>query len=212
MALHPAHIFCDESGGSDRASGAFVAAAVEIVPSEASRLLKRFRHAARISGEVKGHRLVARQRRIFFDMLARHTEIGGIAVTCGHSDTLGAWAFDNLREIDLYGHMMIEACRALPGAVSVTLDGGRYKKAPADVVRQTISRALGAAHVDFGNSATLAGLQIVDVIANTVFQSLGRTDLAPVATEVLEPLICSGRLSIRPVRLEAICPAWLSGP
>jgi hypothetical protein len=210
MTFYPAHIFCDESGGTDKASGAFVAAAVSIVPGEANRLVRRFRKAARITSEVKGHRLTARQRWIFFDMLSAQTDLGGVAVTCGHFEPLGAWAIHHLREIDLYGYMMTEACRALPAHTTVTLDGGRYKKAPADVVRQAIARATGAEQVAFGDSATLAGLQVADVIANTVFQSLGSGEAAEAAKAILAMLTGTGRLSIQSVRLDGVRPAWLT--
>lgn len=162
-------VFCDESGGSDRANDTFLVAAVACVPAEAEQLLRRFRSAARIKGEVKGTRLTLEQRTLFFDLLTKRTQAVSVVVTCVRSSQVGGWAMGELREIDLYSHLLTEACTALPrlGAsrhLTVTPDGGRYKKVELGQVGNRLKQMV-AAHlagtkvsVTFGRSDLLPGL------------------------------------------------------
>ena len=96
-----------------------------------------------------------------------------------------------------------------------TPDGGRYKKARLGPVRRHISRTMAARHpwaminVGFGDSAALPGLQVADVIANSVFQSLGVTATAEAVRHLLTPLTARGGLLIHPVRLDGVRPEWL---
>lgn len=215
-----AHIFCDESGGSDGANTAFLAAAVAILPADAQRLVKSFRKATRIGGEIKGHRLTPEQRSIFFDLLTKRVEVVSAVMTCSRLDLRGGWAMSSLPEVTLYSHLLAEACVALPGLttashLAVTPDGGRYKKMQLDPVRRHLSQVLAAQHphtkisVGFNDSTALPGLQVADVIANSVFHSLGTTASAEATKRLLAPLTARGSLLIHSVRLERIRPRWL---
>ena len=215
-----AHVYCDESGGSDAANTTFLAAAVSILPADAQRLMKDFRKATGIAGEVKGHRLRAEQRAIFFDLLGKRTGIASVVVTCSRGHPIGGWAIGELPEVDLYGHLLAEACAAIPnvdaaGHVTVTPDGGRYKKAQLAAVRHHVARAvtdrhpLARVHVEFGDSGAIPGLQVADVIANSVFQSLGTTGTAETAGRLLAPLVAIGTLTISGIRLEGVVPTWM---
>ena len=215
-----AHIFCDESGGSDHANTAFLAAAVAIVPDDARQLIRSFHKATKIKGEIKGHRLTPAHRTIFFDLLAKRADVISIVVTCSRLDPSGGWAMGSLPEVELYSHLLAEACVALPDLaiashLTVTPDGGRYKKVQLDPVRQHITKAVTARHpharvnFGFGDSATLPGLQVADVIANSAFQSLGTTATAATARSLLKPLISRGSLLIQGVRLDGVRPDWL---
>lgn len=215
-----AHVYCDESGGSDAANATFLCAAVSILPADAQRLMKDFRKATGIAGEVKGHRLQAEHRAIFFDLLVRRADSASAVVTCSRGDPLGGWAMGELPEVGLYRHLLAEACIAVPdldiaGHLTVTPDGGRYKKAQLGTVRDHLARAvmarhpLARVHVEFGVSGTIPGLQVADVIANSVFQSLGTRATAETARLFLAPLAATGRLTITGIRMEGIRPAWL---
>ena len=95
----------------------------------------------------------------------------------------------------------------------MTLDGGRYAKSQLGAIRQPIVQALRHAEIriGFGDSTAVAGLQLVDVIVNTVFQSL-RTGDDNGARESLRPVIEGGRMSLRHVKLEGLRPNWLREP
>src|SRR3954469_25462829 len=64
---------------------------------------------------------------IFFD-LVRRTPIDSITVACNRRDAIGGWAMGRLAELDLYSHLLCEACLAMPkpdgGAVTIAPDGG----------------------------------------------------------------------------------------
>lgn len=217
-----AHVFCDESGGTDAVNTVFLTAAVAIAPPDAARLLKSFRKATRITGEVKGHKLTFEQRTIFVDLLTKDADAASAVVACSRSDAVGAWAMGALTEAELYRHLLAEACLILPGLgwtgqVKVTPDQPRYKKAQAESVRAGLTQAVIARHpeadiaVVYGNSTDLAGLQVADVIANSVFQTLAQHATADAAARLLAPLIARGVLRIQHVELEGTRPAWLTG-
>jgi len=214
------HIFCDESGGTDSSNATFLASAISIIPAEAQRLIKSFRKATRIVGEIKGHWLTPEHRRVFLDLVAKRGDLVSAVVICSRFDACGGWAMGSLAEIDLYSHLLAEACVALPNLatadhLTVTPDGGRYKKAQLESVRKHLAQVVTArhshmrTHVAFGDSASLAGLQIADVIANSVFQSFGTTAASETTKELLCPLIACGVLRVHSVRLEGIRPKWL---
>ncbi|MBK1665263.1 hypothetical protein CKO38_14620 [Rhodospirillum rubrum] len=211
-------VFCDESGGSDAANTSFVLAAVSIGSTEAGRLMKSFRKATGLLGEIKGHRLDIRQRKIFFDLLCKERHAQSAAVAANRWQALGLWAMGALPEVDLYGHLLIEACWPLVGhslarRVTITPDGGRYKKAHLASVGERLAKALQnddrRVDVGFGDSAHVAGLQIADILANSVFQTLGPGPMAGLVNRLLLPVIDAGRLTIEPIRLTELRPPWI---
>ena len=140
-----AQVFCDESGGSDAANAVFLTAAVAISPANATRLLKSFRKATGVTGEIKGHRLTLAQRTVFLDLLARQPNAVSAVVACSRLDAVGSWAMGVLPEVELYRHLLAEACVALPGLdaaghLTVTPDRPRYKKAQIEPVRASLTR------------------------------------------------------------------------
>lgn len=84
-----AQVFCDESGGCDAASAVFLAVAVAISTADAARLLKSFRKATEVEGEVKGHRLDLKRRAVFLDLLAEEPGVVSAAVACSRLDAVG---------------------------------------------------------------------------------------------------------------------------
>jgi len=219
-AIGQIHVFCDESGGTDPANNAFLAAAVAIVPADAQKLIKSFRKAAKVANEVKGHRLTREQRQIFFELLGRRAEVVSVVVKCSRGHVKGDWAMKTLPEVHLYSQLLAEACMGLPnlasaGHLTITPDGGRYKKARLDLVREQIMHTVCAYHpvprvnVNFGDSRHLPGLQVADVIANSVFQSLAATEAGEASRMLLHTLLDQGRLQIHDVELEKNSPKWL---
>ena len=129
-----------------------------------------------------------------------------------------------LSEADLYGQLLAEACTPLlqrqqnVDCVTITPDGGRYSKSRSQQLSKKLTTDFNNAPVrgpkvivGFESSHMLAGLQIADVVANSVFQSLsGSSYKTKTAKRLVEPLQASGKLKICSVELKKICPVWLT--
>jgi hypothetical protein len=212
-------IFCDESGGVD--GDHFLVAAITVADSCATRIVKTFKKAVKMSSEIKGHSLSETDRRIFFDILNKEGDALAIVVHCGRSSVVGGWAMRGLKEIVLYGHLISEACTPIIKSASVpsiqiSPDGGRYKKSESEELRKILHRTFSGAFgsetklkVAFQSSHDSAGIQIADVIANTVYQYQSGSGSAALCGEITSNLIALERLELRTVQLEVIRPAWM---
>lgn len=214
------HIFCDESGGSDPANDVFLVTAVVVAPHYAKTLMHRFRKATGIGGEIKGHRLTLQQRRQFFDGLARVGDALTVSTTCSRTDLVGGWAMGAMDEADLRTALIVESCAALPiaagASVGITVDGGRYKK---QVLDRLIPVATGALESHFAGtrfamqydgSERVPGLQVADIVANTLFHSMAEVATAEAAAELIRAAQATGRLLVRDAKLAGYRPAWLT--
>lgn len=209
-------IFYDESGGTDPVNTLFLVAAVRIDGVAATRLIKSFRKASGVVGEVKGFRLSMPERRLFFGLLSR---IDGLAaaVVCDRRDPVGGWAMGALPETQVYEHLLNGACCLLPpvsGPTTVAVDGGRYKRAIYGELLSRLPSAIGAHHegrasVVFANSAASAGIQVADVVANTLFHALGTDEGVGEVRALLGKPIAEGRLSIAAASFDGMRPDWL---
>ncbi len=215
-------VFCDESGGTDPANATFLVAAVAISAADATRLVKSFRKATGFTGEIKGHKFGFAQRATFLDLLAKQRDAVSVVVACWRCTAVGGWAMGTLPEAELYGLLLAEACLTLPGLdqarhIAVTPDRSRYKRAQAEPAREGLVQAIAARHhaakvaVAFGDSAELAGLQVADVVVNAAFQFVTDAPAGQASGQLLAPLIASGALTIRDVRVDDRRPAWLTG-
>jgi hypothetical protein len=83
-------IFCDESGGVD--GNHFLVAAITVADSCATRIVKSFRKAVKMSSEIRGHSLSETNRRIFFDILNKEGDAFAIVAHCGRNGVVGGWA------------------------------------------------------------------------------------------------------------------------
>jgi hypothetical protein len=212
------HIFTDESGGSDR--GVFLVSAIQISPLAADRLIRTFRHKTKNQNEIKGQKLHPEQRRLFFGLLGRETDAYAVSIACSRITTLGGWAMSNMDEHVLWSALTVESCLGLPGGVqriNVTTDGGKYSHRVLDGCRLSMVEAMkrhrpdARVHMTYSESHASAGVQVADVIANTVFQlkNHGNTPAADLARELLQPLLTSSRLVIREPVLREHRPAWI---
>lgn len=123
--------------------------------------------------------------------------------------------------MELYRHLLAEACFALPsldaaGHLTVTPDRPRYERAQAEGVRTVLAETVAVRYpaakvaVGFGDSAELPGLQVADVVANSVFRSFVQSAATKAVARLLAPLAVGGVLRVRKVRLKGICPEWLT--
>jgi|GEM_PF-5449573 len=209
------HIFSDESGGADATNRFFLVTAVRIEAGRAVRLMKKFRKALGTKDEIKGHKLTTAQRRLFLKMLGELAPDAIATVACDRHDIRGGWAMGTMEECQLWGQLTFEAVVGAADShaspISVTVDGGRY---PSTTI-QTLSgilkhrledRLLRTVHLRPGDSEKEAGLQVADILANSVFHSMGVSETACQVTEMLE----LARLEIRHVQLDGCTPAWIT--
>lgn len=193
------NIFCDESGGVGR--GVMTLAAVAIAPDAADAVLAEFRQKTGLSGELKGSRIDLDERAGLLAMLDRagvRAEIG-FTVRELRPDP-GEDRGDHDR--DTYVHLLILAVGALlPEARAcpiVTIDDGRYDPATLARIRDEIGTLVGpfgVAQLELSHRS--AGLQIADVIANSVFNRALPSARQPYLEAMLRPFFDDGRFALR---------------
>jgi hypothetical protein len=209
-------IYCDESGGFDKDKHSLIVSAIRITFGDAARLMKQFRKATKLSDEIKGGLLSEKERSLFFDMLG-DIEYFGAAVGCHKTSDAGSVLPKSFPERDIYQHMLMEACSplidmAVPTA-KISADGGRYSRQMylqmATAVEAKMSTESLTAKVEFIRSEDSPGVQIADIVANTVYKATvsGSYDLEVHATCGL--LVRSGRLMVMSAKLQALKPTWM---
>lgn len=171
------HIYCDESGGTDAASGEFLIGAVLIAPGDADRLVRAFRKKVRLGEEIKGHKLLPDDRERFFAMLS---EVGhsACAVGCVRTDPIGGMVMRTQPEIRLWRGLIAEALTrpSFAAGNGVTLDQGRYSKEARNREMAALADELAGRWgrrwpIHTGDSRRFAGLQVADVVVNTALHA-----------------------------------------
>lgn len=206
------HVFCDESGGTGRDDSLFLTAAAPLSADEAARVMKKFRKATGMRGEIKGSRLTFKQRNLFFDLLNSSTDAPiGVAYCDGHSP-LGNWALGSIKEQDLWAELLIESVLLIGKGNFITVSADRrYHGSQAhrlrDHIGTSIANIVGAnrVQVQFVDSENSNGIQIADIVANTVYRILaGKEFLEDILTWIPEQ-----KFVIRPLALKTKRPHWL---
>lgn len=206
-------IFCDESGGFDGDKHSLVLSAVRISEHDATRLMKQFRKAIRATNEVKGGLLTDPDRALFFDMLSKEEHFAA-AVTCHRKSQLGATVAALQREHEVFEDMLFEACNPLTNvgnSIRVSADGGRYSRPILSRLSARIGARLSrddfATVVDFVRSDLTPGVQIADIIANTVYKATcsGSFD----STAACGILVEQKRLLVTTAELPTVKPGWM---
>ncbi len=210
-------IYCDESGGFDGDKHSFVVSAVRISGHDASRLMKKFRKASRLAGEIKGSTLSEAHRTMFFDMLAEMDHIGAV-VGCHRTSLIGSVVQRHHPERDIYQCMLVEACAPLfdvhAAKVNVMADGGRYSKPVYAEMGANLEATLAAdaisASFEFVRSDNNPGVQVADIVSNTVYRSTAEAlyDLSDHA--ICGTLFRAGRLVVAPAKLGTLKPLWMA--
>lgn len=199
-------IFVDESGTVG--SGRCVIAAVLIDPSNkhVRRALKGLTRDP--SGEIKGSVQTDRTRAKFLVSLPRAAE--ACAVIIGDPDTSQLAAALGLTErADIYAWAAAQVVRPLlrEGVQGVTLDSSPYKRDVGRRVVGALEVCCSEAGFDlqgriaYGDSRQHGGLQVADVLANTVYgedEALVR-DAVDVRS-IVRPLVDAGKLDVTTVR------------
>jgi len=192
-------IYCDESGGLN--AGAMTFAAVMLTPEAATAIHARFRAVTGLRGELKGSRISLTERAYLLELFDR---AGGRAwVAAAKRDRL-APPKDGKPPSDLalYAALLDLAISSwLPetGGVctDVVIDDGRYDPAILGQVRETIQAGLaGWGRASLADSRRSDGVQIADVVANSLFNIEVGSPRAHRIGVILDPLLKSRAIRI----------------
>lgn len=207
------HVFCDESGGVGKDDEVFLAAAVPLTAGEATRIMKTFRKATGLRGEVKGSKLHSPQRRLFFDIIGKSAAPAMSLVYCSRSNPIGSWAFASMTEHELWSDLISESIIQLGrgSAINASVDrryhGTQARQAQSSIVAAvTCATRANQVSVQFTDSQASDGIQVADIVANTFYRGLKHK------TELMEFLLKRGatqKLFLEHIRLDTKRPRWL---
>ena len=197
-------IYCDESGGLN--AGAMTFSAVMLTPQAATEIHARFRSVTGLRGELKGSRISIVERAYLLELFDR---AGGRAwVAVSQRDTLATNADGSLpSDLALYGALLNSAVgHWLPetGGVctDVVIDDGRYDPKILSHVREEIQAGLGQwGRASLADSKRSDGVQIADVIANSLFNIAVKSPRAPRIGRIIEPMLASKAIRVAELTL-----------
>lgn len=192
-------IYCDESGGLN--AGAMTFAAAMLTPEAAAAIHARFRSVTGLRGELKGSRISVTERAYLLELFDR---AGGRAwVAVAKRDRLAPSADGKaVSDLALYAALLDLAVSSwLPetGGVctDVVIDDGRYDPAILGHVRESIQAGLaGWGRASLADSRRSDGVQIADVIANSLFNIEVGSPRAHRIGTILDPLLKSRAIRI----------------
>lgn len=192
-------IYCDESGGLN--AGAMTFSAVMLTPEAASKIHERFRGVTGLRGELKGSRISIVERAYLLELFDR---AGGRAwVAVAERDKLSQNPGGTLpSDLALYAALLNLAIgRWLPetGGVctDVVIDDGRYDPKILAHVREEIQAGLGQwGRASLADSRRSDGVQIADVIANSLFNIAVRSQRANRIQRILDPMLASRAIRV----------------
>ena len=192
-------IYCDESGGLN--AGAMTFSAVMLTPQAATEIHARFRSVTGLRGELKGSRISIVERAYLLELFDR---AGGRAwVAVAQRDKIAQNSGGTLpSDLALYAALLNLAIgRWLPetGGVctDVVIDDGRYDPNILSHVRAEIQAGLGQwGRASLADSRRSDGVQIADVIANSLFNTTIGSPRARRIQRIIEPMLASKAIRI----------------
>lgn len=198
-------IYCDESGGLN--TGAMTFSAVMLSPESAAAIHARFRAVTGLRGELKGSRISLTERAYLLELFDRAGGRAWIAVA--KRDRLAPRTTgEPPSDLAVYTALLDLAVSSwLPetGGVctDVVIDDGRYDPTILAGVRASIQRGLaGWGQASLADSHRSDGVQIADVIANSLFNVEIGSPRAHRIGVILEPLLASR--AVRIARLDRL--------
>lgn len=192
-------LYCDESGGIS--AGAMTFAAVAIEPDNADALLRRYRATTGLRGEMKGSRMGLTDRALFFELLERFGGRAQIGVMRREKLPQATEPSPDL-DLHVYSALLEDVVTAwLPesgGCSSVIIDEGRYDERTLALVRNDIAALLGTCgRARLEDSKRSSGIQIADVISNSIYNLAIRSIRAQRIEVILDPFFESKVLRAR---------------
>jgi len=192
-------IYCDESGGLN--AGVMTFSAVMLTPKAATEIHERFRGVTGLRGELKGSRISIVERAYLLELFDR---AGGRAwVAVAERDKLAQNPGGTLpSDLALYGALLNSAVgHWLPetGGVctDVVIDDGRYDPKILAHVREEIQAGLGQwGRASLADSRRSDGVQIADVIANSLFNITIDSPRAHRIQRIFEPMFASKAIRV----------------
>ncbi|MDK2761570.1 MAG: DUF3800 domain-containing protein [Sphingopyxis sp.] len=192
-------IYCDESGGLN--AGAMTFSAVMLTPKAAADIHARFRAVTGFRGELKGSRISLVERAYLLELFDR---AGGRAwVAVAERGKLAQSPGGTLpSDLALYDALLnLAISRWLPetGGVctDVVIDDGRYDPTILAHVREEIQAGLGQwGRASLADSRRSDGVQIADVIANTLFNITVGSPRAHRIQQIIDPMLASNTIRI----------------
>jgi len=192
-------IYCDESGGLN--AGAMTFSAVMLTPQAAADIHARFRSVTGLRGELKGSRISIIERAYLLELFDR---AGGRAwVAVAKRDMLAQNPGGTLpSDLTLYAALLdLAVGRWLPetGGVctDVVIDEGRYDSSILAKVREDIQAGLGQwGRASLADSRRSDGVQIADVIANSLFNITIGSPRAHRIQRIIEPMLVSKAIRV----------------
>lgn len=192
-------IYCDESGGLN--AGAMTFSAVMLTPTTAAEIHTRFRDVTGLRGELKGSRISIVERAYLLELFDRAGGRAWIAVAA--RDKLAQNPGGTLpSDLALYAALLNLAIgRWLPetGGVctDVVIDDGRYDPTILAHVREDIQAGLGQwGRASLADSHRSDGVQIADVIANSLFNIAVGSPRAHRIQRIIDPMLASNAIRI----------------
>lgn len=192
-------IYCDESGGLN--SGAMTFAAVMLTPEVAADIHARFRSVTGLRGELKGSRISIVERAYLLELFDRAG--GRVWVAVAKRDTIGGKPGGAVpSDLSVYAALLnLAVGRWLPetGGVctDVVIDDGRYDPTILGKVREEIQAGLGAwGRASLAESHRSDGVQIADVIANSLFNIAVSSPRAHRIQRIIEPMLASKAIRV----------------
>ena len=192
-------IYCDESGGLN--AGAMTFAAVMLTPQVAADIHARFRSVTGLHGELKGSRISVVERAYLLELFDR---AGGRAwVAVAKRDTISGKPGGTVpSDLSVYAALLnLAVGRWLPetGGVctDVVIDDGRYDLTILGKVREEIQTGLGQwGRASLADSHRNDGVQIADVIANSLFNITVGSPRAQRIQQIIEPMLASKAIRV----------------
>jgi hypothetical protein len=196
-------IYCDESGGVG--AGVMTLAAVAIGADAADAVLTRLRDVTGLMGELKGSRIDMAMRAFCIETVMRAGAQAVVAVA-KVSDLPRDPDGRSPEDMDVYAALIETAVGAwLPasgGCAEVEIDDGRYDPRINGRLRGDVQATLGQwGRATLSDSRRSAGIQIADVIANSLFQIVTAGPRARRIEALLAPFIASGVVRVLPVSM-----------
>jgi hypothetical protein len=206
------HIYCDESGGADSKSSRFVVAAAMISATDAARIVRRLRrNKVAASDEIKGHQMTLKHRLQFFDIIANMAV--ATSTVCDRKHRGGSYAMCTLSEHELWAELIYESVCRLPihEPIGVTVDSGRYTREVISSILHPMQRRLAErfgcrVNIQAGESRSTHGIQIADVVANSVFHCLSSTGERKAA---MLAMLKKAGIDVAHAELPGKIPDWL---